>query len=133
MQHLWEIKHPYYCEEGNFFGNGNGAYETIFHNDSWDEFLDGFGKSEPDLNLLFRWDWRGPHDPDWEVEHDELRLYFMLQRKGYHASVIVKINKSDEGRIREWLMPRFAHLLRLWEPFAASRPIVRADGQELAR
>ena len=130
MRHLWESSHPYYCTEGNFFGNGGGECPTIFNYESWNEFLDGWGKSEPDLNLLFRWDWRGPHDPDWEIERDELHLYFMLQRKGYHASIIIKVEQSDEDRIREWLMPRLAHLMTLWEPLMETRPIVRADGRQ---
>src|SRR5690348_3798534 len=121
-KHLWEIDHAYYCTEGNFFGNGHGAYQDVLHNGSWNEFLEGWGKSDPDYNLLFRWDWWDAQNPDHEIDQDELHLYFMLQRKGFHISVIVKIEKADEARVTEWLMPRLAHLMSLWEPLTTRNP-----------
>lgn len=53
MTHLWEVDHAYYCNEGNFYSN-----DTVAAFASWPEFVEaGETESDPDLNLLFRWDW----------------------------------------------------------------------------
>ena len=39
---LWEIDHPYYCQEGNFYKNG--MHEPF---DSWDSFAQPFTLANP--------------------------------------------------------------------------------------
>jgi hypothetical protein len=60
--HLWEIDHPYYCAEGNYFKTGQ--HSTW---DSWQAFAEDtvFTTGDRDLNFLFRWDWRKPGHHDW--------------------------------------------------------------------
>ncbi|WP_035781944.1 hypothetical protein, partial [Arthrobacter sp. H14] len=105
--HLWEHENPYMCEPGNFFERGlNSRYG------SWAEFAVPVGfehpngklvmhgtalyDGDPDLNLLFRWDWKARHleypedYPDGEEEH-LLQLFFMMQRKGYNQSVEISV------------------------------------------
>lgn len=50
MTHLWEMKHPYYCSESNYFKNGVGM-----HYESWAEFHAAMGDADDDYNLVFRW------------------------------------------------------------------------------
>ena len=50
MKHLWEIKHDYYCEESNYFGVENTHHEYKTFND----FLEKFGDSDFDMNLVYR-------------------------------------------------------------------------------
>lgn len=113
MKHLWEERHAYYCNEGNYYAPGNEQPGSVF--DSFAEFLDEFGKSDIDYNLVFRWDWLPPDEDD-EREHHELRVFFMGQRKGLYFWSIVKVTPEDESAVREWLNPRLAHLLKLWAP-----------------
>ena len=52
-RHLWDFDHPYYCSESNYYSNEPG--QTW---ESWVDFVnEGMYDSDPDLNLLFRWDW----------------------------------------------------------------------------
>lgn len=78
--------------------------------------------SDPDYNLLFRWDW-SVSDPDdcedgEELPPERLELFWMLQRKGRFMVVSFPVTRDQEPEIREWLRSRFEHLLRLWSPFA---------------
>ena len=63
MPHLWEIKHPYYCNEGNYFARESCCTEY----GSWADFMEEGGDSDFDMNLVFRWDWRGadPKEEHW--------------------------------------------------------------------
>lgn len=106
MTHLWEIDHDYYCSEGR--------ESEVF--DSFDDFIEEWGKADKSYNLLFRWDWCDSANPDYEIEQDELRLFFVMQRKGYLTSVTVKVEKTDETRVIEWLNPYLRHLMELWTP-----------------
>lgn len=56
--HLWEVEHAYYCHEGNYYATDN---PPMRHFDSFAAYLDEEGSLDPDLNLLFRWDWRRLH------------------------------------------------------------------------
>lgn len=142
MAHLWEIDHPYYCNEGNYFKAG---YHTVY--ESWadfaqpsgafeETFLGGKGNAlydyDDDLNYLWRWDWKrpDPEDYEWEAENDPefvmpgdtLYLFFMLQRKAYNVSVEIAVTEADEPAVREWLAKKAAHVARTWEPFLAVQP-----------
>lgn len=119
---LWDVDHPYYCNESNHFAQG----WNIQHG-SWAEFVEGMGASDPDLNLLFRWDWKryaGDDGPDLEpgdsgagrtIRH-ELQTFWVMQRKGIFCCHEIDVTEEDEPAVREWLTGRFKHLLRLWEP-----------------
>lgn len=132
--HLWEISHPYYCSEGNFYKNG---CHTIFG--SWEEFAApttvssaGFGGNvlydwDDDLNFLFRWDWQRAdpddytwereEDPEFEMPGDKLFLFFMAQRKGRNMSAEVAVTEADERAVRAWLEKKAEYMRKVWEPF----------------
>lgn len=123
--HLWEIDHPYYCNEGNYFSN-----ETVARFKRWQDFESEMGDADLDYNMLFRWDWEAPHvDEDCEKpiewRGDEnyrdsiLKLFFMGQRKGCYFCHIVDVCRADEPMVREYLAKRFDYLMKLWTPFGA--------------
>ena len=84
------------------------------------------GNSDPEFNLLFRWDWRAPLDDDceeieWESDDEtaresRLQLFWVLQRKGIFQCTEVKVARSEEPQIRDWLKARMGHMLALWAP-----------------
>ena len=112
MPHLWEVKHDYYCSEGCHFSN-----DCHVEYGSWRSFLEEWGAADKDYNLLFRWDWRGP---GWtEEEHEELHLFYMLQRKARPQSVHVTVRREDEPQIRAFLEKKWRELQGLWAPFHA--------------
>jgi len=116
MKHLWEIKHAYHCEGQNYFQSGLSTTETIHHFESFKDFMDDWGDSDMDYNLVFRWDWL-PKDPEWEREQDELHVFFMMQRKGFHVECIVDgIKRTDEPKVRAFLTKRAEYMKELWEP-----------------
>ena len=127
--HLWEVDHPYYCAEGCF--RANGHYETY---ESWAEFTEtGWFTSDPDMNLLFRWDWqswkRHP-DPDLRSDSpDELQLFFVLQRKADQYSMGVRVTDDDEPAIRAWLEERAKTIAAIWAPLALVHREERAGGE----
>lgn len=104
---LYEVEHPYYCNEGNYFNN-----DCTESYDSWRDFVAAEGDSDPDMNLLFRFDW----EPATEDDGDVLLLFWMGQRKGLYRPSRVCVSKADEPEIRKWLRKRLAHLLKLWAP-----------------
>lgn len=123
---LWDVEHPYYCNEGNFFARHE---ECCCGYKRWQDFAEEQGDNDLDMNLLFRWDWDAPRkdgDPenpiDWQGDENyrdsELKLFFMGQRKGYYRWVTVDVCRADEPTIRDWLQVRFDHMLQLWQPFA---------------
>ena len=124
MAKLWEADHPYYCNEGNYYARGND--QPVARYRTWAEFMAEEGDSDPDYNLLFRWDWR--EREDWghgtEFNGDEnyrngvLLLFWMGQRKGLYRWSEVEVCRADEPAIREFLAARFEHLKSLWEPLA---------------
>ena len=132
-KHLWEHEHPYRCEHGNFYSRGLATgYE------SWAEFsqpvtYDRTGPQliqhgtllhdgDPDMNCLFRWDWRAMHlefpedYPDGAEEH-YLDLFFMMQGKPYNQSVRIKVTPADEPTVRAWLAGRAETMRSMWQPF----------------
>lgn len=45
-QHLWEINHPYYCSESNYFANGIKNRELNQTFNDFDEFLAEWGDAD---------------------------------------------------------------------------------------
>jgi hypothetical protein len=120
MKHLWEAKHDYYCQEGNFYARDCHAEYR-----SWADFMAEEGDSDLDLNLVYRWDWKGPTDddgnpkppsPDPNYRDGHLLLFYMGQRKARARSVDVAVCQTDEPAVREWLTTRWTHLRGLWAP-----------------
>lgn len=120
-KHLWEAKHSYYCNEGNYFSNE--SVERTYS--SFADFLSKEGDSDMDYNLLFRWDWKEENDDgesnfngDVYYRNGELKLFWMGQRKGLYRYSIVDVCRADESAVIEFLKPRMLHLFSLWEPLA---------------
>ena len=113
MSHLWEAKHPYYWNEGNFYSN-----DRHHEYDSWESFLEEWGDADEDYNLLCRWDWRPAVDDDGEViqpvETGTLQLGYVLQRKAIICSCAVAVTADDEPAVREWLSKKHEHMKALW-------------------
>lgn len=112
---LWEANHPYRCSETNYFASTHDG--GPFRYESWAEFYEEFKDSDPDYNMVFRWDWK-PKDPGEDREHDELYVYFMAQRKGRYWCNIVEVTPEDEPAVREWLAKKWAYLQKLWTPLS---------------
>ena len=119
-QHLWEIDHPYYCSEGNYFVGGLRWNEVHNKYGSWQEFHDEWGTNDPDLNLVFRWDWKRADPTDYEegedVPPDTLAVYWVLQRKAILRSTVCTVTEADEPAVRAWLTERADRMRLLWEP-----------------
>ncbi len=122
-KHLWEVDHPYYCNEGNYFARE--SCESLYR--SFADFLEAEGGGDMDLNLLFRWDWtetvyddEGDEKPsfngDVNYRNGRLKLFWMGQRKGLYRWSIVDVCRADEPQVIEYLRPRFLHLVSLWSP-----------------
>jgi hypothetical protein len=111
--HMWEAEHNYYMTDHSYWG-----HDTITYYKSWKAFLESEEDSDPDYNLIFRWDWKPTvADDQYGEVQMKLHFYWATQRKGYFRTTITDVNKQDEPMVRAWLHPRFEHLLRLWEPF----------------
>jgi hypothetical protein len=112
VTHLWEIDHPYYCNEGNFFKTGQHQRW-----DSWQDFRDEtlYVTGDRDLNLLFRWDWRKPGHHDWDGA-EYLLVFFVIQRKGFNCSAEIAVTADDEPEIRAWLVECATALRETWTP-----------------
>lgn len=122
--HLWETDHPYYCAEGNFYTRGN-------HNlcESWQEFHDLVGDWDPDMNLLFRWDWFRPEDvADDDHSGDRLLTFWVGQRKALQYSYECPITVADEPAVREWLEKCARTITALWAPLDLG--LVLAEGEQ---
>jgi hypothetical protein len=117
-KHLWEIEHPYYCNEGNYFASEKVGtdYRTF------SEFLEAEGSQDEDLNLIFRWDWQEGEDHELPTYNGDnyyrngrLMLFYMGQRKGLYRYVSVEVCRADEPAVIEFLKPRWEHMKLLWE------------------
>jgi hypothetical protein len=76
------------------------------HFASWNGFKQGGRhKNDPDLNLLYRFDWDewDPQDGDDEATYALLKLYYVMQRKACTFSVTITVSRDDEPEICEWL------------------------------
>ncbi|WP_247997712.1 hypothetical protein [Brucella tritici] len=119
-KHLWEVKHPYYMSEGNYFSND---CHTEFK--SWAEFIDEFGDSDMDYNWFVRWDWlegedwgAGAYNGDDYYRHARFMLQLIVQRKAKLLSFEVAVCRADEPAIIEFLKPRWHYMQTMWEPLS---------------
>ena len=100
--HLWEVEHPYYCSHGCYCAPMRDTHRGW---GSWADFCEEWGSSDPEIQLVFRWDWRrendGPHN---------LYIFFMNQHKAAPHSHHIVVTEEDEEPIREWLMVRWQML-----------------------
>lgn len=132
-EHLWEFDHPYYANKGNFRANSRLHPEVHQEHESWAEFAvskpwdDDSGtyfNSDPDYNLLYRWDWDVPDPADYEGEEapgQTLKLYFVLQRKAdLRSTFINNVTAEDEPAIRAWLTERSTTVRAIWAPIIES-------------
>lgn len=110
------VDHPYYASQGNYFNNDCHAEYG-----SWQEFVEVGGDADLDMNLVYRWDWRRA-EPEWDMPHDRLLLYFVGQRKALHRSAEIRVSTDDEDAIREWLRPRWDKLRDIWAPISELEP-----------
>lgn len=125
---LWSVEHPYYCNEGNYYAPGRDQPTARYR--SWAEFIEAEGNSDPDYNLLFRWDWRESEDwghgvaftGDENYRNGVLLLFWMGQRKGLYRWTEVEVCRADEPAVREFLRQRLDYLMRLWAPLTLSPP-----------
>jgi hypothetical protein len=114
---LWEVDHPYYCTEGNYFKNGQHLTYA-----SWTEFHAEWGHLDDNLNVVFRWDWKTPDPTDYDEDEGEevppvtLNLYWVLQRKAILRSTECPVTEADEPAIREWLTRKANYVRAIWEP-----------------
>jgi len=122
MKHLWEVDHPYYCSESNYFA---AASNTISDFKCWADFIAEWGDADEDYNLLFRWDWH--EGPDWDKKefngdvnyrNGEFLLFWMGQRKGLFHCSRVEVCRADEPAIHKFLKPKWEHMKALWEPLS---------------
>lgn len=123
---LWEVEHSYYMTPGNYHA-GNCHYPCR----SWAEFMENMGESDMDMNYVVRWDWLEDDDfnGDANYRNGSLMIQFVGQRKAALWSYEISVCRADEPHVREWLAPRFAYAMRMWEPFA---PPSDGSGQNLA-
>jgi hypothetical protein len=122
-RHLWEIDHPYYCTEGNYYARPDQGLHTRY--DSWAEFIADWGNTDPDMNLVFRWDWNRSDPQDYEpygeeVPADTLQVFWVLQRKAILRSTECTVTEADEPAVRAWLAERAATIRAIWEPILSA-------------
>lgn len=132
-KHLWEVDHPYYANEGNYFSQD---CHTTFK--TWPRFAADSADEDLDLNLVYRWDWKegeddeaGAFNGDENYRNGRLLIFYIGQRKALARSVEIEVCRADEPAVIEWLRPRFAKLMDIWEPLSppnGSEPEARSDG-----
>lgn len=116
MPHLWEIEHPYYCNQGNYFAGESCCTEY----ETWAGFMEEEGDSDFDMHLVFRWDWQkaDPEENEWGNPEDQLLIFWMGQRKGLYRYSTITVTDADEPAVIEWLTTRWAHMRLLWAGIA---------------
>ena len=119
MKHLWEVEHDYYCSEEHYFGTGeNGPVNQEF--ESIAGFLEEWEDADEEYNLLFRWDWEEDEEKhfngDVNYRNGKLKLFFFLQRKGFHLPVTVCVCRADEPLVIKYLKPKLEYMKALWSP-----------------
>lgn len=122
-EHLWDVKHDYYCSETCFFTNK----DLVTRYRSWAEFFAAEGDNAPYYNLLFRWDWRLANDdgedkpaPDFDDNYRGyvLSMFWMIQRKGYHRTTEVEVCRNDEPEVHSFLERHWRYVAGLWAPIS---------------
>jgi hypothetical protein len=119
--HLWEVDHPYYCNEGNYYAGGCGDEYKSFCN-----FLSEYADADFDMNLVFRFDWveqdsetgEPNFNGDDNYRNGILKIFWMGQRKGLYHFSLVEVCRADEPAVIEFLRPRWEHLRQMWAPLA---------------
>lgn len=132
-KNLWEYDHPYYASEGCYYTPGTQSHEVHADWETWEDFKTEWGDTDPDYNLLYRWDWKRPdpddykyeieENPDFEIPGDQLQLYFMLQRKAKPFSHHIQITEADQDDVRAWLTKRAETMRAIWEPIIEPRQV----------
>lgn len=122
-KHLWEVEHPYYMNEGNYFEVGQ---HTVWK--MWSDFVAEFGDANLDYNWFVRWDWlegedRGAGDFAGDVYYRNGRFMLQMigQRKAYLCSHEIQVCRADEPAILAFLEPRWAYMQEMWAPLAPDR------------
>jgi hypothetical protein len=114
---LWEVKHPYYMHEGNFYSRG---CHTDF--ESAEELISEWGDSDMDYNYVVRWDWLEGDLKDYSGDDDEIigsfKIQIVGQRKALLLSAACPVCRNDEPALRKFLEPRAAYVAEMWQPFA---------------
>lgn len=117
-KHLWEVKHPYYMTEGNYYQNGCHQRWA-----AWHDFIAEFGDADKDYNWFVRWDWlegedggAGEFTGDIYYRNGVFMLQMVGQRKAYLGSPEVAVCRADEPAIRAFLEPFWAYMKEMWEP-----------------
>lgn len=121
--HLWEAKHSYYCNEGNYFASESVGSEYK----SFADFLEEWSDADKDYNLLFRWDWierddetdEPTYNGDDNYRNGKLKLFYMGQRKGKYVYSVVDVCRADEPAVIAFLKPHWDHMRGLWSPIDA--------------
>ena len=115
MKHLWEVEHPYYMNDGNYFRRGDHVDYR-----SWDGFLSDWGYDSLDieLNRIHRFDASDAPDCDIEKGYFEITFYRVIQRKGFCMSQSVYVPKSREQEVIDYLLPYYAQEKAIWAPFS---------------
>lgn len=115
--HLWEIEHPYYCHPGNHYTRLDESHFTYA---SWAEFYEDWGDRDPDVYLVFRWDWArtDPEDveEDEDVPSDRLQVFWVLQGSAILRSTECVVAEADEPAVRKWLAARAQTMAAIWAP-----------------
>lgn len=79
-----------------------------------DLFIGEWGHTDPDLNLVFRWDWK--RDEGEAPEPDKLCVYWVLQRKAGMRSTECVVTEDDEPAVLAWLTERAKTIAAIWAP-----------------
>lgn len=115
-RHLWEIKHPYYCNEGLYFGTGLTGERVDDEFSTFTSFVEEYKDADFDYNLVFRWDWQEElFNGDIYYRNGKLKIFWMIQRKGFHRWSTIEVCRADEPAVIEFLKPRWGHMQKLWE------------------
>jgi hypothetical protein len=133
MKHLWDIKHPYYMNPGNYFSN-----DCYFEFDSLSDFKEEWGDVDIDYNWVVRWDWivdDNDEDEDGWVPPEQrggddasgtLRLQIVGQRKSRLLTCFVRVARTDEQDVRDYLEKYASYMVKMGEGFDLS-PEVSPD------
>lgn len=133
MSSLRESDHPYYCTEGNYYfspARSTGEVHTTYN--SWADFIDDWGNTDPDMNLVFRWDWQKPDPSDYEpydigIPPETLQVFWVLQRKAILRSTECVVTPEDEPAVRAWLEDRARTVAAIWAPISLGEGEARDD------
>ena len=123
-KHLWEVDHPYYMNEGNYYKAGEiSSYETFA------DFLAEWGDEDLDYNRIHRFDWQNWQELDDSADvkpegTGTLQLFYVMQRKARLYSVDIKVTAEDEPAVIEFLKPHYERERAIWEPFSSAIPEV---------